>query len=174
MVVHYRTIGFVFKREDRIESDRIFTVFTYDFGRIEIFAKAIRKIASKLKGGIEIFSLSEIEFIQGKNRKTLTDANLIEKFNNIIEVPEKIEIFNKISDMLDSFIKGQEPDEKIWSLIMDFSEKLNNTDLTVNNQQLLYYYFVWNFISILGYSPELSRCAICNQKLNPYNLYFSN
>ncbi len=174
MSVNYRTRGFVFKKEDRLESDRVFTVFTHDFGKVEVFAKAIRKIASKLKGGIEIFSLSEIEFIQGKNRKTLIDAILIEKFNNIIEVPEKIEIINKISGMLDSFIKGQEPDENIWNLIIDFSEKLNNTKLSVNNQPLVYYYFIWNFISVLGYEPELSKCAVCSQKLNPYNLYFSN
>ena len=32
----------------------------------------------------------------------------------------------------------------------------------------------WNFISVLGYGPELSKCAVCGQKLNPYGLYFSN
>ena len=63
MAVHYKTKGFILKKEDRLESDRIFTVFTYDFGRIEIFGKAIRRIASKLKGGIDIFSLSEITLL---------------------------------------------------------------------------------------------------------------
>ncbi len=171
MVVHYRTKGFIFKKENRLESDRIFTVFTYDFGRIEIFGKAIRKIASKLKGGIDIFSLSEIEFIQGKNRKTLTDAISIKKFNNITQDPEKFEIANKISEILDSFIRGQELDERIWFFIIDIFVKLNDQK---TNNKFLYYYFFWNFVYILGHGPELSICVTCSQKLHPEILYFSN
>ena len=49
MAVHYRTNAIVFKKEDQSEADRIFTVFTHDFGKLDIRAKAIRKINSKLK-----------------------------------------------------------------------------------------------------------------------------
>ena len=83
MAVHYRTQGFIFKKDERAESDQILSVFTKDFGRLELKAKAIRKIASKLRPDIDMFYLSEIEFIQGKNNKTLTDATKIEKFDDI-------------------------------------------------------------------------------------------
>ena len=82
MTTRYKTRAFVFKKNDVNESDRVFSVFTDDFGRLDIFAKAIRKNVSKLRSGIDIFFFSEIEFIQGKNRKTLTDAVLKDKFNN--------------------------------------------------------------------------------------------
>src|SRR3989344_7846047 len=111
MAVYYRTQGIIFKKQDRFEADRVFSIFTYDFGKLEIIARAIRKITSKLRGGIEIFSLSEIEFIQGKNRKTLTDTIAIEKFSNIIKDPDRLEISYKIGDILDNFIKGQEKDK---------------------------------------------------------------
>lgn len=174
MAVHYRTQGFVFKKEDRQEANRVFTVFTKDYGKIKIFAKAIRRIASKLRGGIEIFCVSEIEFIQGKHRKTLTDTIFIEKFSNAIMIPEKVEIANSVSDILNNFIKGQEPDRRIWIFIVDFFQKLNGQQSLNRNQYLLYYYFLWNFIAILGHSPEFSKCAICGQTLDPHNLYFSN
>ncbi len=172
MAVYYRTKGLIFKKNDTFEADKVFSVFTYDFGRLEIFAKAIRKITSKLRGGIEIFSLSEIEFIQGKNRKTLTDAVFINRFNNITCNLEKLKIVNKIIQVLDNFIKGQEKDEKIWSLTIDTFEKINSPLLSEEKCQLSYYYFIWNFFSELGYMPEVSTCALCKQKLNPYNLYF--
>ena len=79
MSLYCRTEGFIFKKEDRNDSDRVFSVFSKDFGRLEIFGKAIRKIDSKLKSAVEIFSFSEIEFVQGKNRKTLTDVFLQKK-----------------------------------------------------------------------------------------------
>ena len=99
MALQYKTEGFVFKKEDIFEADRIFSVFTKDFGRIEVLGKAIRKIASKLRGGMAMFDLSEIEFIQGKNKKTLTDAISIKKFSNITKNPEKLLLVVKISEM---------------------------------------------------------------------------
>lgn len=174
MSVYYRTQGFIFKKKDILEADRVFSVFTYDFGRLEIFGKAIRKITSKLRGGIEIFSLSEIEFIQGKNRKTLTDTIAIEKFSNIIQDPVRLEISREISDILDNFIKGQEKDESVFILLKETLNKLNSLELQVFNVQLIYYYFLWNFLSATGYHPEIQKCAACGLKLNPDILYFSN
>lgn len=173
MTAKLRTKGFVIKKKDRFESDRVFTVFTEDFGRLEIRAKAIRKIASKLRGGIDFLCLSEIEFIQGKNYKTLTDAVLIEKFNGIKENQEKLETAGKIADILDNLIKGEEKDEKVFSLLAESFDKLKNCQNNKVNCQLVYYYFSWNLFSLLGYSPELYKCAVCQNKLNPSDVYFS-
>lgn len=172
MTYYYRTQAFVFKYEDRLEADRIFSVFTKDFGKMEIFGKAIRKIASKLRGGMNIFSLADIEFVEGKNRKTLIDAISLQRFPALSKNPEKLRLAFSISKTIESFMKGQEKDERSFGLIHETFEKLNNEKL--KNIQIIYYYFFWNFMSILGYEPELSRCAVCGQKLNPYILYFSN
>jgi len=171
MAVYYRTQGFIFKNKDISEADRVFSIFTYDFGRLEVFGKAIRKITSKLRGGIEIFSFSEIEFIQGKNRKTLTDTISIKKFNNIIQEPARLEICHKIGDILDNFIKGQQKEELISALLNETLNKLNDQNYL---SRLTYYYFFWNFLSIMGYCPEIYKCAICGSKLNPDILYFSD
>ncbi len=172
MTVHYKTRGLVFKKEDRQDADRIFSVFTRDFGRVEIFAKAIRKINSKLKGGIDIFFLSELEFIQGKNRKTLTDAVSIEKFKHIAQSPEKTETAGRVCGLLDDFIKGPQTDGGIWDLAEEIFTKLNRCAPAGNT--FLYYYFFWNFAALLGYKPELSKCASCGRILHPQHLYFSS
>ena len=174
MSIQQKTHVFVFKKEDRLESDRVFSVFSKDFGRIEIFGKAIRKMPSKLRGNTEIFSFSKFEFIQGKSKKTLTDAIFIEKFKTLKEIPEKLETAYKIADVVDDFIKGEEPDEHIYNLLKDVFNKLDICIELSSYYQLIYYYFIWNFIFILGYGPELFMCAICKKSLNPLSLYFSN
>ena len=83
MTTQYKTRAFVFKKNDRNESDRMFSVFTDEFGKLDIFAKAIRKINSKLRKDFDIFYFSDIEFVQGKNVKTLIDAARIKKFSEI-------------------------------------------------------------------------------------------
>lgn len=172
MAVKYTTEAFVFGRENRLDADRVFSVFTRDFGRLEVFGKAIRRINSKLSGNIELFSFCEIEFVQGKNRKTLTDALLLQACGAIAQNPEKFEVANAISAVLGNFIKGQQLDTKIWDLVAEIFEKLSGPQLI--NDKFLYYYFFWNFMDLLGYGPELSQCVECSGLLDCRNLYFSN
>jgi len=188
MAIHYRTLGIIIRKENRGEADQIFTIYTKDFGKLEILGKAIRKIKSKLRSGIELFYLSEIEFIQGKTYKTLTDAILIEKFKNLRKNLKGLAITYRISEMLDKLLKTEEPDRKIWQLLKEVFHRLNNLQLTRStspasklaggratyNLQLIFYYFFWNFLSILGYQPELYNCLLCQRKLIPEKIYFNS
>ena len=173
MFIHYRTQSFILKKIDRGEVDRIFTIYTKDFGKLELLAKAERKIKSKLRGGLELFYLSEIEFIQGKTHKTLTDAILIDKFKNLRRDLKRLAIAYKISEVLDNLVKDQEPDEKIWQLLNEVFSKLNSLEIKNSKLEILYHYFLWNLLSILGYQPELYNCSLCQKKVTPEKLYFS-
>ena len=168
MFFHYRTPGFILKKNDRGEADRIFTIYTKDFGKLELLAKGERKIASKLRGGLELFFLSEIEFIQGKNYKTLTDAILIDSFKNLRKDLKVLGVLYKISEVFDALVKEAEPDEKIWDLLNEVFKKLSDI-----KPEIVYYYFFWNFLSFLGYHPEMYHCALCQKKLSPGNIYFN-
>ena len=148
MAIHYRTRAFILEKTDFQEADQLFTVYTEDFGKIKVLGRAIRKIKSKLRAGAELFYLSEIEFIQGKNHKTLTDAMVIEKFKNVKQDLGKLEILSQIAENADDLISGEEEDEDIWNLLTEVFEK-------VNSYSLIYYYFVWNLLSILGYQVDL-------------------
>ncbi len=167
MAVHYRTQGFIIKQTDRGEANQLFTIYTENFGKLEIFGKAVRKIKSKLRGGAQLFYLSETEFIQGKAHKTLTDTIVINNFKNLRKDLSKLAVAYQIIGVLDSLVKGQEPDEEIWNLLNETFEKLNKQNL-----EIIYYYFLWNLFSILGYQPELYRCSVCQKKIVPGILYF--
>lgn len=165
MFVHYRARGFVLKKEQRGEADLLFTVYTKDFGKIDVLGKAIRKISSKLRPGAEIFCLSEIEFVQGKVYKTLTDAILIKKFTNIRTNLKKLRIAYKISEILDDLVKEQESDDRIWWLLKEVFGKLDNWK-NEESLEIINYYFFWNLASLLGYQPELKSDSVCGKKID--------
>ena len=169
MAVHYRTQGFVLKKNDLREADQVFSIYTQDFGKLKILGKAIRKIKSKLRAGAELFYLSEIEFIQGKTYKTLTDAIVIDKFKNTRRDLEKSKIVYQITETADNLISGQEKDEKIFNLLNEVFSILNNCKL-----KIVYYYFLWNLLSILGYQIDLYNCAVCQKKLVSQKLCFNS
>jgi len=173
MFLPYQTEGFVLKKEDQAEADQLFTIFSKDFGKIKILGKAIRKITSKLRAGMELFYLSQIEFIQGKTYKILTEAMVIDKFKEMRENLERLNIAFKISEDLDNLLKGEEQDEKIWQLLNEVFSKLNSLEIKNSKLEILYHYFLWNLLSILGYQPELYNCSLCQKKVTPEKLYFS-
>lgn len=130
MAVHYRTKGFVLAKKDLREADQLFSIYTQDFGKINILGRSIRKINSKLRAGINLFYLSEIEFIQGKNYKTLTDAIALQKLGYS-------ENAFKISETLNSLVKEPEKDEKIWNLLTENLLGIENCKLENFNKDLL-------------------------------------
>ena len=166
MFIHYRTLGLILKKENRGDANQLFTIYTKDFGKLEILGRATRKISSKLRAGAEIFYLSEIEFIQGKTYKTLTDSVLIEKFVNIKNDLKRLKVAYKISGILDDLVKDREPDEKIWHLLKEVFKKLNKLEITGTKLEFLYYYFFWNLISLLGYQPELRANSVCEKQID--------
>jgi len=154
MAVHYRTEGLILKKLDRGEADRIFTVFTRDFGKLKLRAVSERKITSKLRGGLEMFYLSEVEFIQGKIQKTLTDATVQNSHLHVRKDLKKLRVAYRVSEIFDAVVKGQEPDENIWRLLREVFSFLSHEELDEKSIRLVPYYFLWNLLSYAGYKPQ--------------------
>ncbi len=166
MAIHYRTQGFILKKNNLGESNQLFTIYAKDFGKLKVLARAIRKIGSKLRSGVDLFYLSDVEFIQGKIYKTLTDAIAIEKFQNIRKDLKKLAIVYKISEILDNLVAGEEPDKKIWMLLTETFERLNSSEIRDSKLDIIFFYFFWNLASALGYQPEIGDNSIQGRKVN--------
>ncbi len=173
MFIRYRTQGFFLKEEDFREADQLFLVYTKDFGRVEILGKAIRKTSSKLRAGAEIFCVSEIEFIQGRGYKTLTDAIAVEKFKNLRENLNRLKIAYQISQAVEETIKGQEKDRGIWELLLEVFRTINDKNFPPEKLQLVYDYFLFNFFAELGYRLQMHNCVFCSKKIIPGKIGFS-
>ena len=172
MAIHYRTLGFIVKKDDFREADQLFTVYTQNAGKIKILGRAIRKIDAKLKGNFQLFNLVELEFIQGKNHKTLINALVISEFKQIKKDLKKMKAAYQIAEVLDGLVKGEEFEKKIWELLRETLTRLNDSSFSSNKLRLLYYYYFWNLVAILGYEPQIYNCVSCHKKLRPINLIF--
>jgi len=169
MFHRHKTQGIIIKKDDWKETDRFFTVYTKDFGKINVLGRGIRKITSKLRLGMEVFYYSEMEFIQRKNYKILVDAVLIDRFEEIRTDLKKTIVAYKILRIFDNLTQGQEKDEKGWVLLLDSLKGLNDQ----KDYKIVYYYFFWNLLSLLGYSPNFYHCSICRNKLEYKKNYFN-
>lgn len=79
------TKGIVLMRTDYGEADRILTMLTPNVGKLRLMAKGVRRLKSKLAGGIELFSTAELVYIPGRGEiGTLVSARLICYYHTIV------------------------------------------------------------------------------------------
>ena len=151
MAFHYKTQGIIIKKQDSGEANCIFKVFTQEYGKLTLFATSVRKSTSKLRGGLELFSLSQLEFVQGKQKKVLVEAILLERYSSIRQDFERLMSAFKIIDLIEQTITGQEKDEKIW-------ESLQRSLLLIDqgaSTQMVYRLFAQSLFSTLGYHSKV-------------------
>ena len=77
----YGVHGIVLKRRNIGESDRILSVLTKEYGKIQVIAKGVRRISSRRAPHIEIFTQVRLFLHRGKTWDSITDAQTINSFS---------------------------------------------------------------------------------------------
>jgi DNA repair protein RecO len=79
----YTTEAFVISSRNSGESDKLFKIFTRDFGVISAKATGIRKIESRLRFFVQDFKYIEASLVKGKTYWRLTSAQPIHELNSV-------------------------------------------------------------------------------------------
>jgi len=67
----YETEAIVIRKTKLGEADSILTLFTPHLGKIQGFARSLRKPKSKMAGHLELLTLSNVSFTRGHNIDTI-------------------------------------------------------------------------------------------------------
>ncbi len=172
MFTHYYTEGVILAKRAVKDADEIITVYTRDFGKLDLIGKSIKKNGSKLKMNTSLFSLAEVGFIQGKSCNTLTDARLISNFKNAKKDLGRLSLLYRMSETILSLVHGEEKDENIFLLISQSLRKIDGFKISKNKLKLFYCFFSFNLLYFLGYKLYIEECASCGSKVES-SCYFN-
>lgn len=87
-----KTIGYVLRRTNYGEADRILDLIT-PLGKFSVLARGARKSRSKLAGGIEMYTLSDFNIHRGRGGlDILTGARMRRFYSNFLTDPAKMEL----------------------------------------------------------------------------------
>lgn len=146
------TEGIVLARTNFQEADRIITVLTPDHGKVRLMAKGVRRERSKLAGGIELFSVSNITFLPGRKEiGTLVSSRLISHFGDIVKDIDRTMLGYDILKRMNRLTEDAAGEEYFHVLEAALSG-LNNLELPVELTEL---WFTMNLLKITGHSPNL-------------------
>lgn len=143
-----RLEGIVIKKNDYNEYDRVVFIYTKELGLSDFLIRGSRKILAKVAPHIELFNYVRISYVQGRNFKIITGAEILNHFFGIRQNLDKLKAAYDIVNLFNKFIIGQETDSDLFNLLLKNLLSLNNNVLA--NSDGFEKSFSKNFFKLLG------------------------
>jgi DNA repair protein RecO (recombination protein O) len=165
----YKTEAIVIRKTKLGEADSILTFFTPRLGKIQGFAKSLRKTKSKMAGHLELLTHSQVAFSRGRNVDTITGAQTVNAF-----LPLKNDLWLTscglyVAELVNQFAAEHQENYPLFQLMLDTLQRLCQQ----NNRELTLRYFEVHLLENAGYRPQLRECVACHKALEPVANAFS-
>jgi len=149
-----RTLGYVTKRTNYGEADRILNILTKE-GKVAAIAKGVRKEKSKLAGNIEMFTLIDFNFHKSKSEFSIvTGAKMIRHYGAIVKDFAKLELASLILKKVNKVAESSDSAE--YFKIVDQSLVALNDGVDLD---MVRAWFLLNLGKIMGEEINLYRDA---------------
>ena len=155
MIKTYKTVGIVLNQKNFFEADRLLTVFTKDFGRLRLLAKSVRKLTSRKRGHLELFSQVKIVCAKGKNLDLITEAETINNFPHLRQNLNRIRIAYLLCELINDLTAENQEHEDVYQLLLSHLVQLNSSTAPKN----LILNFEKSLLQLLGFGLPLEALA---------------
>lgn len=160
----YKAKAIVIKTYRFGEADKIVKLFSLEHGIINSIAKGAFNIKSKFLGRLELYNIIDAELSTGRNFDIITQAEIIETFQNISLDFLKFNYAQILSELILKTQSEKSPSGKLFKLFYFSVKKLNllkESDLL--NFKIILIFFLSNFLKIMGYLPLIKSCSLCGK-----------
>lgn len=146
------TTGAVLARTNYGEADRIVTLLTPDHGKVRLMARGVRRSKSKLAGGIELFSVSDITLARSRGDiGTLVSSRLKTHYGKVLlDVDRTMAAYEMIKLLDRSTEDNCEPE--YFAMLEQLFIALDDVRLPL---QLVQLWFYGQLLRLHGFSPNL-------------------
>lgn len=163
----YSTKAIILRRVDYGEADRVITFITPDRGKIAVMAKGVRREKSKLAGGIELFSETDVTIVEGRgDLGILASARLVEYYKNIVTDYERVTSAYQVIKFINDLTEDSAGSE-FYELLNTALKAINNLELSVVLSEAWY---KLNILKLMGLEPDL-RLDSAGKKLDASSTY---
>lgn len=145
----YSSEGIVLSRKNYGEADRILIVISKDFGKVSLLAKGIRRIKSKKRGHLEIFSKIKFSAVNGHGMDIMTEAETINDFSGVRINLNKISLAYYFCEVVNKIIHEDQQQVLVYRLL---SLALVELEQTTRLKQLRMK-FIYDLLTKMGYWP---------------------
>jgi DNA repair protein RecO (recombination protein O) len=160
------------RKREMGETDRFYTFFSREQGKVTAIAKGVRKAEAKLASSLETATLSEIMVARTRGTGKITGAVLEQSYPEIHRSYETLRCVTQFFVDVDRLVEPEEKDEGLFHLLkayLDTAERSAAEVLSVRTSTEAAY---CQFFSLLGYRLELGSCVVSHERLRSGERFF--
>lgn len=150
MTKTFKTEALVLRKRSLINKDSLVTLFTKELGKINVFAKGIKKITSRRLPHTQSANLVNILISKKGDWLYLQESSLISGFSQIKRDHKKIRHLYLCLFVLERLLPENQSEEKIYNLTKKFLIDLSSGSDPGNQSEQ----FINKALIVLGYSKE--------------------
>jgi len=150
--------GIVLRSVDTKETDKILTVLTAELGKIPVIAKGARSRRSRVTAATELLSYAEMTLSESRGFRYLTEASTQTYFRGLRQDVTQLSLASYLAELTDAVTWEGIPGGDTLSLLLNALYALSE----LNRPQLLVKAaFELRLMSLAGFAPLVSGCAVC-------------
>jgi DNA repair protein RecO (recombination protein O) len=165
----YSTPAIVLRQRKLGDVDKIVTLYTANYGKVEGVAKGVRRSRSKLAGHVEPLTHATFQLARGKTLDIVTQVVTIEPFQALRDDLDRMSRALYACELLDKFTETREEHFDLYRLLLDTLRRIAERD----EYETPVRYYEMALLDAMGYRPELEGCVRCRNKLSAGTNYWS-
>jgi len=159
----FKTEAFVLKANTWREADRVYYLFTPEEGVIKVVLRSAAKASSKLAGHLLPFSKVKVMIGRGK-LDHMAGVHTITDYKNLRTNLRNLSLASSIAELF-LYEDNAGNKKKEFALINDLFEQINDESITPERKLWLVRIFLWKYLSLSGWQPQLDDCQICGKPI---------
>ncbi len=153
MSLTYKTKGIILRARDHRGPDRLYTIYTEDYGKIMALATSAKKANSKLAGHLEPLSLSALFLARGQGLHRVAGSRLLDAYRPIKKDLAVLNSAFYCLELIDRMTHDGLADRRLFQLLKNTLDWLARNP----NHPFIVQAFTLKSLAILGFSPLLEQ-----------------
>ncbi len=154
--------GVVLKKRNFRETSKLVSIFSENSGKINLIAKGVRTLKSKLSAVLEPMNFIEFVYYKKATRdlQFLSSADFIDDFTHVKSDFDKIQSAFALLELTNLFVHENESNSVLFQKLVESLTTLNSRSL---KSRLILIYYIVHLLDSGGYPVLHSYCPSCNK-----------
>lgn len=161
------TEAVVLRKSDYGDTSKIVSLFSEQFGKIQVIIKGARSPKSKIGKPADTLNCVNVIYYDkpGRDIQLLTQIDLVNDYKNIKSDYNTLLYATAIIELFEKLIVDQDEHLRLYNGLKRILHVMN-TDKP--NSKLLFAKFYFFFIREIGYAPHIVNCSECNNSIENF------
>lgn len=156
----FKVEGVILATSNFGDANRVVTLYTKEFGKLEVNAYGCRRSRSPLAGAIQMFNLIRAEINHGVQVDTIRDADIINFYPNLTADIERLSYAAIFFEIVDKMTLPKLCEVEIYNLLVKSLPVLNK-----KNPQIATLMAIAQFMEFTGFQLNFVHCVRCGKKI---------